>query len=141
MTTNHCIVLASGSPQRRAILEELGIAFEVRPVDVEEVVCGSPEATVLENARRKLLAAWPFAAAGQGVLAADTIVWSDGRILGKPGTPERAAEYLARLSGRSSCTWTGVALALGGGRDIWLGSEMAEFQCHAFGRPEIEWYV
>ena len=101
------ILLASGSPQRRAILEELGMAYRVCPVAVEEVVCATPEETVLANARRKLLAALPLASAGQGVLAADTVVSCDGRILGKPGTPARAAEFLAKLGGRTSCTWTG----------------------------------
>ena len=46
-------VLASRSPQRRAILEQLGIAFEVRPADVEELTDGDPRAVVLENALRK----------------------------------------------------------------------------------------
>ena len=135
------ILLASGSPQRRAILEELGMAYRVCPVAVEEVVCATPEETVLANARRKLLAALPLASAGQGVLAADTVVSCDGRILGKPGTPARAAEFLAKLGGRTSCTWTGVALALGGGDGIWLGSEAAEFRCYPLSREEIEWYV
>ncbi len=50
------VYLASSSPQRRAILEELGIPYQLLPVDVEEIVAATPRETVEENASRKLLA-------------------------------------------------------------------------------------
>ena len=88
------VILASGSPQRKAILEELGIKYTAIAMDVEEVVLESPLETVIENARRKMAAALGMARNGQAVIAADTVVWANGRILGKPGTPEKAVEYL-----------------------------------------------
>ena len=84
------LILASGSPQRRAILEQAGIPFEVRVSGVEEETAGDPAWVAEENARRKALAV----AAGAGdalVLGADTDVALDGDILGKPGDEEAAA--------------------------------------------------
>ena len=59
------LVLASASPQRRAILEEAGIAFEVRPANVDELTEGDPREVALENARRKALAIPGDARAGR----------------------------------------------------------------------------
>jgi septum formation protein len=90
--------LASASPQRRAILEQLGVAFEVVPADVEELAAGDPRELALENARRKALAV-----GGRGfdfVLGADTDVGLDGDVLGKPRDAVHARELLARLAGR-----------------------------------------
>jgi hypothetical protein len=65
------LILASRSPQRRAILEQLGVEFEVRPADVEELEDGVPGLVALENARRKAEA---VAAADDLVLGVDTVV-------------------------------------------------------------------
>src|SRR5204863_4976902 len=88
------LTLASASPQRRAILQQLGIAFDVRPADVEEVTAGEPRALALENARRKALAV-----DGELVLGADTDVALDGEVLGKPRDAAHARQLLARLAG------------------------------------------
>src|SRR4051812_28995181 len=76
------LVLASRSPQRRAILEQLGVDFEARPAGVEELSEGAPREVALENARRKASAC--AAADEDAVLAVDTLVALDGRIYGKP---------------------------------------------------------
>ena len=103
------LILASASPQRRAILEDAGIAFEVRPADVEEESEGEPGAVAEANARRKA-AAVP----GPLVLGADTIVALDGAILGKPRDAAQAREYLGRLNGRTHEVVGGIALARDG---------------------------
>ncbi|MBA2533104.1 MAG: Maf family protein, partial [Nocardioidaceae bacterium] len=103
------MTLASASPQRRAILEQLGVAFDVRPAGVEEETRGEPRAVALANAERKALAV-----AGDLVLGADTIVALDGDILGKPADARQAREYLARLAGRRHEVVGGIALASGG---------------------------
>ena len=74
------LTLASGSPRRAKILKDLGVEFEVARTDAPEVTYpDDPERTVRENALAK------GAAVGHGnVLSADTIVWFDGRIYGKP---------------------------------------------------------
>jgi septum formation protein len=102
------LVLASRSPQRRAILEQLGVPYVERPVDVDEEEAGDPGAVVLENARRKALAAG--AAEGEVVLGVDTIVAIDGEIWGKPPDAAAAAQTLHRLSDRTHTVVSGVAL-------------------------------
>ena len=108
------LILASASPQRRAILEQAGIAFEVRPSAVEELTDGEPRAVAAENARRKALAVAGRAEDVALVLGADTLVTLDGAILGKPRDPAQAVEYLARLAGRTHQVVGAIALARGG---------------------------
>ena len=100
------LILASGSPRRRAILEQLGIAFDVVVPDVEELADGEPRALVIENARRK-----EAAVDGDLVLGADTVVALDGRILGKPQDEAEARDHLTSLSGRAHEVWSGIALS------------------------------
>jgi septum formation protein len=101
------LVLASRSPQRRAILAQLGIPFEVRPADIHELTDGDPEAVVLENARRK---AAPAAAEDRPVLGVDTEVLIDGDLLGKAAHEADARAFLARLSGRTHTVLSGLCL-------------------------------
>jgi septum formation protein len=104
------LVLASRSPQRRAILKQLGVPFEIRVPDVEELTAGDPESVVYENARRKARAA---RAPGERVLGVDTEVLIDGDLLGKPSGPEEARTYLGRLSGRTHSVLSGLCLLEG----------------------------
>jgi septum formation protein len=100
------LILASGSPQRRAILEQLGIAFDVQVPDAEELAEGEPRQTVIENARRKTRAV----SARDRVLGVDTAVVLDGHIFGKPRDADEAASFLLALSGRSHEVMSGIAL-------------------------------
>jgi septum formation protein len=106
------LVLASSSAQRRAILERLGVAFVVRPCDVEELEQGDPPAVALANALSKATAIPP--APGEVVLGVDTIVALDGVIYGKPQNAAQAAATLRSLSGRTHSVISGVALARAG---------------------------
>ena len=100
------LTLASGSPRRAKILRDLGVDFEVLKTDAPEVSCpGDPERTVRENA----LAKGAAAAGRRCVLSADTIVWFDGRIYGKPRDLEEAKRFLRELSGKTHVVFTGVA--------------------------------
>lgn len=106
------IVLASGSPRRRELLEQIGIQAEVIPSSVEEKVTSTvPEQVVLELSGQK---AEDVAAGidGDGVLVigADTVVSSEGRILGKPASEEEAEEMIRSLAGKSHQVYTGVTL-------------------------------
>jgi septum formation protein len=100
------LILASASPQRRAILEDAGIPFVVMPAGVEEETHGDPAEVAERNARRKALAI-----PGELVLGADTVVALDGDVLGKPRDAVQAREYLGRLSGRTHEVHGGIALA------------------------------
>ena len=99
------IVLASASPQRRAILEHLGIPFVVAPADVDELDVGDPAVVALENARRKARAV-----PGAHVLGVDTVVALDGRIYGKPRDAQEARETLLALGGRTHVVHSGLHL-------------------------------
>ena len=99
------LILASGSPRRAKILRDLGIEFTVVKSDAPEVSYPhDPERTVRENALAK-----GAAVSGENVLSADTIVWFNGKIYGKPKNLDEAKEYLRELSGNVHTVFTGVA--------------------------------
>ena len=99
------LTLASRSPQRRAILEQLGVRFDVVVPEVEETTEGDPRGMVLENALRKARAV-----RGELVLGVDTTVVADGQTFGKPGDRDEATRTLRTLSGREHEVWSGLAL-------------------------------
>ncbi len=101
------LILASRSPQRRAILEQLGVTFEVRATDARELTHGDAEQVALENARRKARAA---ARAGEIVLGVDTVVATDAGLWGKPPDGEAARATLRHLSGVTHHVVSGLAL-------------------------------
>jgi septum formation protein len=107
------LVLASASPQRRAILERLGVSFEVRPADVQERERGEPREVALENARRKAQAALR-ASRKEFVLGCDTIVCLDGTIYGKPADEAAARRTLLALSGNTHEVLSGLVLLIAG---------------------------
>lgn len=107
------LVLASRSPQRRHLLEQLGIPFRVVVSDHDEgVTDGDPAHTVQQNARGKaeeVLAREPLAP-GELVLGVDTVVVSEGEILGKARDAEEAARFVRRLAARTHEVYSGIYL-------------------------------
>jgi septum formation protein len=101
------LILASRSPQRRAILEQLGVAFRVEAPEVEELTEGDPRRLVRENAVRKARA---VESPAERVLGADTAVVLDGRAFGKPVDEGEAETLLRRLSGRTHEVMSGIAI-------------------------------
>ena len=103
------LVLASGSPRRREILEQIGVKFRVSVSDVEEKpTADNPQDFPRENASQKALAVSrkdPSAV----VLGFDTLVFLDGRPLGKPKNEEDALAMLKALNNRSHMVITAVA--------------------------------
>jgi len=110
------VILASRSPQRRAILEQLGVPFEVVvSAHDEDVRQGDPVATVERNAlgkAREVLARVALEP-GELVLGVDTVVVVDGRILGKAAGEEEARGMLRLLAGRRHEVYSGLALCDG----------------------------
>lgn len=104
------LVLASGSPRRRDLLESVGAAFVAIAPDVDErrFPDEDPDSYVLRIAEAKARA---VAEPGRVVLAADTTVVHHGRVLGKPAHPAEARAMLERLSGEAHAVHTGVAVA------------------------------
>jgi septum formation protein len=135
------LILASASPQRRAILTQVGIEFTVRPADVEEEERGEPVAVAEENARRKAAAiAERLGAPPALVLGADTVVAVDGDILGKPLDAAQAREYLARLAGRTHHVVGGIALARDGAVTD-TAVEITHVRFRPASAATLDWYV
>jgi len=122
------LILASRSPQRRAILEQVGLAFEVQPADVEELGEGDPREVALENARRK-------AGGRPRTLGVDTLVALDGRVFGKPADAAGARETLARLAGRTHEVVSGLCYE---GDGVAVATEVTFREA---GDDLLDWYV
>ncbi len=121
------MILASRSPQRTAILTQLGIAHEVEPADVEEVATGDPAAVALENARRK-------AGGRPNTLGVDTLVELDGVIYGKPADADAARTTLLALSDATHRVISGLAYE---GEGVVVTTEVTFRPVE----PLIDWYL
>jgi septum formation protein len=104
------LVLASGSPRRASLLDQLGLTYEVRPPDVDETLRPDEKAGdyVERLAREKARSSIPTDSV---VVAADTAVVYEGHILGKPAHPAEARSMLHRLQDDVHEVFTGVAVA------------------------------
>jgi septum formation protein len=133
------LVLASRSPQRRAILEQLGVAFSVEVPEVEEVEEGPPHEVALENAYRKAAAVGGEGSGGV-VLGVDTVVSLGRRLYGKPDDPDEARVTLSALSGRRHEVISGICLIGEDGRTRTAAAQTG-VQFRALDEPLIDWYV
>lgn len=110
------LILASSSPRRKELMGYTGLPFTVVTADAEEIKQGLPEALVMENARRKARA---VAAnhPGHTVIGADTVVFQEGRVLGKPRDEQDAVNMLTHLAGAWHTVYTGVCVIAADGRE------------------------
>ena len=135
------LILASASPRRRELLGRFAVPFRVIPARGAET---APEGLTPGELVR-CLAEHKAAEVAEGegpesvIIAADTVVEIDGEILGKPGTPERAAEMLRRLSGRTHRVWTGVCVRQG--ERILSAAEETAVRFRELEEEEIRAYV
>lgn len=109
------LILASASPRRRELLERLGLALQVHPVDIDETPRAdeAPRDYVLRLAQEKAAAVPPAIAATAPVLGADTTVVVGRDIFGKPADEREAAGMLERLAGRRHEVITGYHIRHG----------------------------
>lgn len=135
---NH-LVLASASPQRRALLRQLGVDFSVQPASVEELESGPPAEIAVENAYRKAAAVAARSAAGSLVLGVDTIVCIGARIYGKPADPGEARETLRALGALRHTVISGLCLIEGGRART--AAPVTTVQFRALDRALIDWYL
>jgi septum formation protein len=125
------LILASASPQRRAILEQIGVPFEVRVPEVDELTDGPAAEVAVENAYRKAAAidaAKPPPPQGTPVLGVDTVVSLGRRIFGKPRDAAHAADMLGALAGRSHVVVSGVCLIDGARTRTAAAQTVVEFR-------------
>jgi septum formation protein len=132
------LVLASASPRRRELLAGLGLDFSVRTVDFEEHLV--PGEAPLAAARRLAIGkVRAHVDPGSVVLAADTIVVLEDRILGKPRDASDARSMLRDLAGREHAVLTGVAFCHG--ERLVAGVDSTRVQMTDLDDEEIGWYV
>lgn len=136
------VILASNSPRRKELLAGLGVSYEVRTLpDVDE---SYPETLQgadipLYIAKEKADAYRDMLQPGELMITADTIVWLDGKVLGKPKDREDALRMLRDMSGRTHEVFTGVCLTT----TEWQRSFAArtEVSFSVLGEEEIAYYV
>jgi septum formation protein len=126
------IYLASGSPRRRALLQQIGVSFEVIGIELDETALAdeAPPAYVSRLAHAKAAAGWHRTRGLKAapVLAADTAVVLDGKILGKPGDMKDAMSMLLELSSRTHDVLTAVALRTDAGMQLKVSSSQVTFR-------------
>jgi septum formation protein len=137
------VYLASGSPRRHELLQQIGVSFRVVGTAVDEAVWPdeAPAAYVLRLAAAKADAGWERSRDENDVpvLAADTAVVLDGDILGKPADQEDAAGMLGRLSGRTHLVLTAVALRTLGGLQSRISRSEVTFRAIAVSEAQAYW--
>ena len=107
------VILASGSPRRRELMAGLGVNYEVRilpDVDESYPYTLQGEEIPLYIAKEKADAYIPMMQPDELIITADTIVWLDGKVLGKPRDREDALQMLRTMSGRTHEVFTGVCI-------------------------------
>lgn len=151
------IILASASPRRKELLEQIGLEFEICPAKGEELITKSiPEEVVMELSKQKAeeVASMicSFGDAHQDittptdhlVIGADTVVACDGEILGKPKDENDAKRMLKKLSGKTHSVYTGVTLCLidkSGRAGELVFYEKTDVGMYDISKEEIERYV
>ena len=133
------LILASGSPRRKELLGLFGIPFTVRAADIDETMnpAGNPFDEVARLSREKALAV----PRGEDdvVIAADTIVVCNGRVLGKPKSEAQAAEMLTMLSGQAHQVMTGCTLLRGDRQQTF--TEVTDLHFRPLSQGDIRRYV
>ena len=134
------VVLASGSPRRRQLLELIGIEHEVLPSNIDETL--RPRETPRRHAERlarEKASAIATREPGKITIAADTIVVIDRKVLGKPRDKEDARRMLSMLSGREHTVITAVAVARG--RKLRSAVEEVKVKFRRLREDEIDAYI
>ncbi|MCS7047151.1 MAG: Maf family protein [Gemmataceae bacterium] len=137
------LILASGSPARRELLERTGIPFTVHPAHIDE-----PTGDGFTDPRHYVQSvAWLKARAVADrfdqalILAADTVGWLDGRVIGKPADEADARRILTTLGGREHELWTGVVLWRRPDDLQICWQEMSRVFCKAMSPVELDTYL
>ena len=133
------LILASQSPRRHQLLELFGLPFVVRVADIDETMDAAqpPCEEVARVSRLKALAV--PRQEDDIVIAADTIVVCEDKVLGKPRTPEEAEQMLALLSGRDHQVMTGMTVLRG--TQIQSVTEITDIHFRLLSKKEIAAYV
>jgi septum formation protein len=132
------VILASRSPQRRSILQQLGIAFSVVVSDIEELTAGPAHEIAVENAYRKA-AAVASGAPEALVLGVDTVVALGSTLYGKPVDVAAARATLRALSGRRHAVISGLCVIEDGRPRTTATTTLVDFR--ALDDALLQWYL
>ena len=139
--SNIPLILGSASPRRKKILYAITQAFTSLCADVEEIHDASdPVKTVVHNATVKYAACRqlnPEAA----IIAADTLVWFEERLIGKPADLQEAAEFLRAFSGKSQIVFSGIALGMPTATDPEIRVEVSSVHFKTLSEEAIQEYL
>jgi septum formation protein len=134
------IVLASSSPRRRELLTNLGLQFDVLPADIDETEHpGEDPAAYVHRLALEKAATIAQHHPQELVIAADTTVDLDGRILGKPDDADHVRTMLRGLSGRTHRVHTGVCVRIGD--RVASGVSSPQVEMITITDPMIDWYI
>lgn len=134
------VILASASPRRQELLQKLAIPFEVKTVEVDEVIPEdiSPKESALYLANLKG-EAHDFLAKHHIVITADTVVVSNNTVLGKPTSNDNAREILSELSANTHEVITGVSIRAN--NEVYSFEASTKVTFGALSKSEIDYYV
>lgn len=107
------VILASGSPRRKELLEQMGVSFEIKTSKKEEVITSTnPEEAVKELSKMKAEDVAQGILEPAIILGADTVVVHNGRILGKPKDKQDAVQMISSFAGQEHHVYTGVCIII-----------------------------
>ena len=136
------LVLASGSPYRKALLERLGLPFEVVVAGVDESIHpGETPAQLVQRLAQEKAFAVAASRSGACIIGSDQLAVCGQQILGKPGSVERCVEQLLACSGRCVEFLTAVAVIRPGAETAGLHVDSTEVRFRTLGQGEVERYV
>lgn len=157
MIDKYKIILASGSPRRKELLEQVGFEFEICPSKCEEIITSTvPEEVCVELSSQKAIdVASSIKAYNENhadiaapqdliIIGSDTIVACDGEILGKPTDDECAKVMLRKLSGKVHSVYTGVSfvfMSADGRVGVHSFYDKTDVSVYELSEEEIEEYV
>ena len=135
------LILGSASPRRQRLFREAGLRFEILCVDTEELHDpADPVGTVVHNARAKHAACRARRPDGV-IVTADTLVWFEGRLIGKPADRAEAARFLRDFSGRTQTVFTAVAFSRPGDAEPTLRIEASRVHFRTLDEATIAAYL
>ena len=135
-------ILASASPRRSELLSQVGIQFQVIKSEIEEIITNTqPGQVVIELSRQKAQDVYHKLVDRNDVvvIGADTIVYNDNKIIGKPKDENEAFEMLSGLSGKSHYVYTGVTLNING--EIISFAEKTRVDVYSMTQNQIREYI
>ncbi len=135
------IILASASPRRKELLEQIGVTFEIVKAEGEEVITSAIPEEVVKKLSIQKAREVAKRCEGTVIIGADTVVAAGGQILGKPKDPADAMRMLALLQGKEHQVITGVAVLLTESGKVISFVETTTVHVFPMTRTQMEQYI